>query len=106
MKHCYARYGGRGIEMRLTLQEIELLWNRDAAGSMKKPSIDRINSDGHYELSNCRFIERQENSRLGAISMSKCLIRHPGIAPQYKGQGCRLCKAVVNSAARRRRTAK
>lgn len=29
----------------------------------KKPSIDRINSDGHYELGNVQIIEVQENRR-------------------------------------------
>lgn len=29
---------------------------------MKKPSLDRILSGGHYELANCRFIEQRDNA--------------------------------------------
>ena len=32
---------------------------------MKCPSIDRIDSNGHYIFSNCRFIELKENLRRG-----------------------------------------
>ena len=58
----YDRYGGRGIMMLLTPDDFEFLWERDLANKMRKPSIDRINNDGHYERSNCRFIEQKENS--------------------------------------------
>ena len=38
---------------------------------MKRPSIDRINNDGHYELSNCRFIEASENIKRNRPFSSK-----------------------------------
>lgn len=60
-----ACYGGRGSKFRLTLPEIKWLWNRDRAWHLKSPSLDRIDNDGDYELSNCRFIEHEENGRLG-----------------------------------------
>lgn len=41
----------------MTVEDFKFLWFRDRAYLMKKPSIDRINSNGHYELNNCRFIE-------------------------------------------------
>ncbi len=60
----YARYGGRGIKYLLSADDMRTLWERDKAGSMRRPSIDRINPDGHYEISNCRFVEQAVNSGL------------------------------------------
>lgn len=57
----YKNYGGKGIKFLMTLADFEYIWKRDKAHLMKKPSIDRINNDGNYELSNCRFIELKEN---------------------------------------------
>jgi hypothetical protein len=62
----YIRYGGRGIKFLMTSKDFKFLWHRDNAQNMKSPTIDRINNDGNYELSNCRFIERSENGRKGA----------------------------------------
>lgn len=57
------RYGKRGIKCLITVDELIFLWNRDNASALKEASVDRINSDGNYELSNCRFIERYENAK-------------------------------------------
>lgn len=54
-------YGGKGIKVLITKDELIEIWKRDKACSMQKPSIDRINSNGNYEYSNCRFIEFSEN---------------------------------------------
>ncbi len=40
-----------------------VLYYRDGADKMKKPSIDRIDNNGDYTYENCRFIEMAENSR-------------------------------------------
>jgi len=62
--HSYWKnYGGRGIKYFLSVKEIKELWFRDCAFMMKRPSLDRINNDGHYEFSNCRFIEVSDNVR-------------------------------------------
>ena len=57
----YKYYGGKGIRMLLTKEEVEILYKRDGAGDMVKPSIDRINPNGDYHFGNCRFIEHSEN---------------------------------------------
>lgn len=59
----FHRYGGRGIKLRLERRDLVYLWERDNASQLKRPSIDRIDNDGHYEVKNCRFIELAENSR-------------------------------------------
>lgn len=59
----YKRYGGKGIKFLLTIEEIKILWFRDKSYLLHKPSLDRKNSLGNYEFSNCRFIEFSENAR-------------------------------------------
>lgn len=68
-KHIsYKDYGGRGILFLITPNEIKDIWFRDCAYEMKKPSIDRIDNNGNYEKSNCRFIEASENARRSHIN--------------------------------------
>lgn len=57
----YKYYGGKGIKCLITIEELKLLWYRDKAYLMKKPSIDRIDSAKNYEFNNCRYIELSEN---------------------------------------------
>jgi len=59
---AYKWYGGRGIKCLITVEEVKKLWFRDKACLMKKPSIDRKDNNDDYKYSNCRFIERAENS--------------------------------------------
>lgn len=58
----YHNYGGRGIKFNISFDEMKYIWDRDKAFLMKKPSIDRIDNDGNYELNNCRFIELNLNT--------------------------------------------
>lgn len=103
----YKNYGARGIECRITFDEVKALWKRDGAAKMKEPSIDRIDNDGHYEFSNCRFIEKVLNttlsSRANAPKRSKCAERHPGVAtlwlekksgPRIRERWCAICSRI------------
>lgn len=57
----YAYYGGRGIKCLLTRKDIKFIWFRDKAHLLKQASIDRKDTNGNYELSNCCFIEMEVN---------------------------------------------
>lgn len=67
----YKNYGGRGIKMFITKEQIKYLWFRDRAFSMKVPSIDRIDNDGHYVFENCQFIELSDNVKKSHIDRKK-----------------------------------
>ena len=59
-KNGYAKFN---IKNYLSMQDLKLLWERDRANLMTKPSIDRKNTCGDYTLENCRYIELSENIR-------------------------------------------
>ncbi len=69
----YKYYGLKGIKCLITIEEIKFLWFRDKAYLMDKPSIDRENNDGHYILSNCRFIEMIKNISKAHKGKIKCV---------------------------------
>ena len=60
----YLRYGGRGISICPEWLAIEgfAAWAL-SSGWSEGLSIDRIDNDGNYEPSNCRWISMSENSR-------------------------------------------
>lgn len=61
----YSRYGGRGIvvcdEWKNNITAF-VRWGH-ANGYQEDLQIDRIDNDGNYEPSNCRFVTRKQNSR-------------------------------------------
>lgn len=59
----YEAYGGRGIKCLITEEELKELWFRDRAWELDWPSIDRIDNDGNYEFSNCRYVEFRFNRK-------------------------------------------
>lgn len=54
-----SRYSGK--ENTLTAPQAKVLWERDGAAKMRKPSLDRIDAAKGYTFENCRFIELSEN---------------------------------------------
>ena len=60
----YSKYGGRGIKVLMSNDGIKYLWNRDRAFEMKQAVIHRNDGDGHYIVSNCRFMEQSEHIKL------------------------------------------
>ncbi len=76
----YKRYGGRGIKVELTKEELLFLWNRDRAHLLDIPSIDRIDPDKNYCLENCRFIEKKLNTRRRGFKMEKDNIKYINFA--------------------------
>lgn len=57
----YKRYRALGIKNLLRVCDLKFLWFRDKAFLMRRPSIDRKDSLGHYTRANCQFLELSEN---------------------------------------------
>lgn len=72
-RKAFPRYGGRGIKVCKAWQTFEAF--RDWAlkhGYQDDLTIDRINNDGNYTPSNCRWISLSENSAKGNVS-TRCV---------------------------------
>lgn len=83
----YHRYGGRGIKLLITQEDVKRLWIRDSADKMKCPSLDRKNNDGHYTYRNCRFIEKSENTMRKAVYRPKnCVSKYLGVCEGRRGK--------------------
>ena len=72
----YNKYGGRGIKFLMTKDDFKELWFRDRAFEMKKPSIDRIDTDGNYKINNCQFLELKINSGKSGYKKRKPIIQY------------------------------
>jgi hypothetical protein len=61
--HCYARYGGRGIKVCDRWQDfINFLADMGPRPSSKH-TVERINNDGDYEPSNCKWATMAEQNK-------------------------------------------
>ena len=50
-------------EMNISIRELKIIWFRDKAYELKRPSIDRIDNNKGYFFDNLRYIELSENVR-------------------------------------------
>ncbi len=58
----YPRYGGRGIELKISRENF-IAWYLEEAKGQLNLTIDRIDNDGHYELGNIQLITQSENTK-------------------------------------------
>ena len=62
--HSYKNYGGRGINICDEWLDFENFYEWAlSSGYQDELQIDRINNDGNYEPSNCRWVTPKENAR-------------------------------------------
>lgn len=105
----FKRYGGRGIKFLMSLDDFKFIWIRDKAEEMLYPSIDRVDVNGDYVLSNCRFVERSFNSSRVHKERTHCkkgheyTLENARIYP--KARQCRMC-AKLRERERRLRVTK
>jgi hypothetical protein len=99
-KHVsYPFYGAKGIKLLITKDELRQLWFRDKASEMRRPTIDRIDKNGHYEISNCRYLELSENARRAAFSdlCRKKIHKMEGDNVYINSNGYRCCRTCMKS---------
>lgn len=61
----YRWYGGKGVKNFLTMNHLRIMWKRDGASKMTKPSLDRFDADKDYTFENTCFRELKENQQRG-----------------------------------------
>ena len=59
----YWHYAAKGIVCKITAVDLELIWERDGAVLMSRPSLDRVDAKKNYTTDNVRFVEWYQNIR-------------------------------------------
>ena len=59
--YSYEYYGGKGIKCDMTVNNLKVLYLRDQAYNMNKPSISRKDHDKDYTIDNCEYMEFSEH---------------------------------------------
>jgi hypothetical protein len=85
---------------------VKILWDRDRAGEMKSPSLDRINSMQGYHFSNCQFLEISENVKKLHKQKTHCKRGHAFIGNNFTtlfqgGVTTRICQVCRRISGRR-----
>jgi hypothetical protein len=70
--HAYPRYGGRGIKICDEWLDYPTFKKWALSNGYRDTlTIDRIDTDGNYEPSNCQWITKEENSRRGQMKETR-----------------------------------
>ena len=69
----YKDYGGRGITICEEWYDFKKFYDWAIAGYKKGLSLDRINNDGNYEPSNCRWATRTEQANNKRNNRTICI---------------------------------
>ncbi len=89
----FSNYGGAGVKLLMTIEDLSRLWKRDKARLLKRPSIDRIDSSLGYSFDNCQFIELSDNCRKRRMkSCSMCGGSIPIFVQYDKCKSCRMLR--------------
>lgn len=91
----YLDYGGRGITVCDEWLKFENFFNDMGKPPSENHQIDRINNDGNYEVSNCRWVTASQNmsnrrrskksrNKYRGVSITKCGKYNAGITKNYK----------------------
>lgn len=104
-ERCYKNYGGRGIRVcDRWFNSIELFISDMGEKPTKRHTLDRIDNNGKYEPSNCKWSTPEEQ----AVNRSKKTENVHGTFHGYNVLGCRcdLCKHKMSTYKRERRILK
>ena len=100
-------YYKKGIKFLLTKEELMFIWFRDKGYLLNNPTIDRKDSKGNYELSNCQFIEMLDNVGKESRLRRYCSKGHElNDINTYHINGRRRCRICFNDYKRKWRASK